>query len=152
MKGISNLIDILYPIGSIYFSVNPTDPASIFGGSWERIQDRFLLAAGTTYEAGTTGGETSHALTTEEMPSHTHFASTSAAGGHTHSIGCDTDAAKGTYCSSVHGADTGAETFKGATSSAGNHTHTVSVSASGSGAAHNNMPPYLTVYMWIRQS
>lgn len=37
MKGISNLIDILYPIGSIYFSVNPTDPASIFGGSWERI-------------------------------------------------------------------------------------------------------------------
>lgn len=140
----------MYPIGSIYISVNNTNPSALFGGEWEQINDRFLLAAGSTYAAGTTGGEATHQLTTSEMPSHNHAASTESAGAHTHTIGCDTDAAKGTYCSSVHGASTGAESFKGATNSAGAHTHTVTVGAVGGNAAHNNMPPYLAVYVWKR--
>lgn len=45
-----------YPVGSIYMSVNSTNPSTLFGGSWERIQDTFLLASGSTYGAGTTGG------------------------------------------------------------------------------------------------
>lgn len=50
----------IYPVGSIYVSVSSISPASLFGGSWEQIQDRFLLAAGSTYGAGTTGGSTTH--------------------------------------------------------------------------------------------
>ena len=54
------ILNTVYPIGSIYMSVNSVSPATLFGGTWERIQDRFLLAAGITYSAGTSGGEASH--------------------------------------------------------------------------------------------
>lgn len=50
----------VYPVGSIYMSSNSTSPASLFGGSWEKIQDKFLLAAGSTYAAGSTGGSSMH--------------------------------------------------------------------------------------------
>lgn len=40
------LIDLIYPVGSIYISVNSVSPATLFGGTWEQIQDRFLLSAG----------------------------------------------------------------------------------------------------------
>ena len=46
----------IYPIGSIYMSVNSTNPSELFGGEWERIQDRFLLASGSAYANGSTGG------------------------------------------------------------------------------------------------
>lgn len=46
----------IYPVGSIYLSVNATSPAELFGGTWEQIKDTFLLASGDTYEAGSTGG------------------------------------------------------------------------------------------------
>lgn len=52
-----------WPVGSIYMSVNSTSPATLFGGTWQRIQDRFLIAAGSTYKAGGTGGEATHTLT-----------------------------------------------------------------------------------------
>lgn len=61
-----------YPVGSIYMSVNSTSPASLFGGTWQQIKDRFLMCAGSTYKAGGTGGEASHTLTVKEMPSHSH--------------------------------------------------------------------------------
>ena len=61
-----------YPVGSIYLSVNSTNPGTIFGGSWEQIKDRFLLACGSTYSNGSTGGESTHKLTVDEMPSHNH--------------------------------------------------------------------------------
>lgn len=70
---IKDIINIVYPVGSIYMSVNSTSPASLFGGTWERIKDRFLLAAGDTYSAGSTGGEAQHTLTVDEMPSHYHI-------------------------------------------------------------------------------
>ena len=54
------LIDIVYPVGSIYMSINNVSPATFFGGTWERIQDKFLLAAGSAYAAGSTGGSASH--------------------------------------------------------------------------------------------
>lgn len=56
---VSDSIEV-YPIGSIYMSINNTNPGLVFGGTWERIQDTFLLAAGNTYQNGTTGGEASH--------------------------------------------------------------------------------------------
>ena len=74
-KGTTNAtltFDKVYPVGSIYMSVNNTSPASLFGGTWEQLKDRFLLGCGDTYSNGATGGEASHVLTEEEMPSHEH--------------------------------------------------------------------------------
>lgn len=55
-----NFIDLIYPIGSLYWSKNSTDPAELFGGTWERVKDTFILAAGDTYSAGSTGGSNNH--------------------------------------------------------------------------------------------
>lgn len=57
---IKDIINIVYPVGSIYMSVNDTDPSLLFHGTWERIKDRFLLAAGDAYAAGSTGGSQPH--------------------------------------------------------------------------------------------
>ena len=65
-----SVIDMVYPVGAIYMSVNSTNPGNLFGGTWERIKDRFLLAAGDTYAAGSTGGEAKHALSVDELPEH----------------------------------------------------------------------------------
>lgn len=118
--------DKLYPIGSIYLSVNSADPSDLFGGTWEQLKDKFLLGAGDTYEAGSTGGEAEHTLTVDEMPSHSH------------QIGRDNDVAGGGLYGSVHDGGVSTAQVK------------VDTSSTGGSQAHNNMPPYLTVYMWKR--
>lgn len=67
-KGYADLA--AYPVGAIYISTVSTSPASLFGGTWEQIRGRFLLAADDTYTAGSSGGEAAHALTVNEMPPH----------------------------------------------------------------------------------
>ena len=86
----SDLLNLLYPVGSIYMSVKDSSPAEILGGEWERLQDRFLVGAGNSYAVNATGGASSHAhttgghtLTADELPKHTH----GEAGGHTHTRG-----------------------------------------------------------------
>ncbi|MGN8763939.1 phage baseplate protein [Hornefia butyriciproducens] len=136
------------PVGSIYLSIDPTDPSTLFGGTWERIQDRFLLAAGSTYRAGGTGGEATHTLTAAELPSHTHGSAT----------------LKGSFRvlqwtgGSASGVVTQGENKEDRTLSKGDsagsrnfyvdatHEH----SSVGSDQSHNNMPPYLAVYVWKR--
>ncbi|MCI6090650.1 MAG: hypothetical protein MR695_08805 [Solobacterium sp.] len=54
------LFNLCYPVGSIYMSVNDVNPSTLFGGTWEKIKDRFLLASGDTYTTGNTGGEAAH--------------------------------------------------------------------------------------------
>lgn len=258
----SALIDLIYPIGSIYMSVNNVSPATFLGGTWSALGGQFLLGANATYTAGTTGGSATHTLTTAEMPSHghtinhTHTTATSSStsvahthsvsattgnnsvghthtysgttannnvghthsvpalsgtaasdGSHGHDIGIDLDVGSGssrygphltgvsganrTYPTGSSGAHTHSvsttasttggisanhtHTFSGtssgvsanhthsfsttseAMSANATHTHTVDVPAysgssgsNGSGNAHNNMPPYLSVYMWKR--
>ena len=68
----SEFLDKVYPVGSIYMSVNSTDPGTLFGGTWAKIEGQFLLGSSTTYPLGSTGGEATHTLTTAEMPSHSH--------------------------------------------------------------------------------
>ena len=131
-SGGGGAIDSVYPIGSIYMSVNSTDPSTLFGGTWERIQDRFLLAAGSSYAAGSVGGEASHKLTVNEMPSHNHTLTFDSDGNPYYS--------QAPYLGGP--ALGGSEHDK--------QTATSSVQAKGGGKAHNNMPPYLTVYMWKR--
>ena len=62
-----HVLNHVYPVGSIYMSMNQADPGTLFGGTWERVQDRFLLASGSTYVAGTTGGSADSVVV-----SHTH--------------------------------------------------------------------------------
>lgn len=121
---VAQFVDMIYPVGSIYMSLNSTSPAALFGGTWEQIKDRFLLAAGSTYAAGSTGGEATHTLTVSEMPSHNH----SVYGGlEVTSVNTNSLAMSGEKVTSYR--LTGAE---------------------GGSEAHNNMPPYLAVYMWQR--
>lgn len=128
------LSDILYPIGSIYISVNSTSPSSLFGGVWEQIQNTFLLAAGSSYTAGSTGGEATHTLIESEIPSHTHRIHTGFSGGNwvRHYFGFIANVGNDGQQNPIY-------------DEAQNRT-----TATGGGAAHNNMPPYLAVYMWKR--
>lgn len=114
------------------------------------LRNRFVVGAGDTYEVAATGGEAMHTLTSSEIPSHTHTATTASAGKHTHTLGADRDTAQGTYGSSIHGASTGAESYKGSTNSAGAHTHTITVKETGGGKAHNNLPPYYALCYIIK--
>lgn len=59
-----------HPVGSYYWSSESTNPAELFGGTWEQVKDRFVLAAGDTYSAGAVGGEAKHGLTVNELPVH----------------------------------------------------------------------------------
>lgn len=128
----AELLDAVYPIGSLYMSVNAADPNTLFGGTWERLKDRFLLAAGDTYAAGATGGEAAHTLTVEEMPSHNHSLSDP----------IDKNSIK-------LGSMTGDANWA-LTKRAASYDYNLTTNNTGGGAAHNNMPPYLTVYMWKR--
>lgn len=126
---VSTVLDKVYPVGSIYMSVNSTNPKTLFGGTWVQIKDRFLLAAGTTYKAGATGGEAAHTLTESEMPSHNHAV-------YYPNAGADDHSAPGNYPDGP--SDSTYYAIGSYTSSAGGDR------------AHNNMPPYLAVYVWKR--
>lgn len=100
----NEVIQMAYPVGSIYLSVNNVDPATIFSGTtWERITDKFLLAGGNSYSIGATGGEATHVLSVSEMPSHNHGLN-----GHVHSLAGHTH-----YIPSL----------SGGTNATGNHVH-----------------------------
>lgn len=128
--GSNYILDNVYPVGSIYMSVNSTNPTNLFGGTWEQIQGRFLFGMNSSYPAGSTGGEITHKLTIDEMPEHGHTIYYPNSGGPygnaniSYPEGSDTNM---TWC---------AEMCKTA--------------STGGGAAHNNMPPYLSVYIWKR--
>lgn len=127
------LLDELYPIGSIYMSVNSANPSTLFGGTWEKIKDRFLLASGDTYTAGDMGGESTHTLTSEEMPEHNH-------GYNSYQNGYPSN----------HIDDTNYRTPVQRIPWSGNVTENTYSSKAGSSQAHNNMPPYLVVNIWKR--
>lgn len=61
-----------HPVGSLYISENPTSPAELYGGTWERIEGKFIMGASDTYPAGSTGGSATHAQTVLEMAAHYH--------------------------------------------------------------------------------
>lgn len=124
----AQIVNAIYPVGSIYISTAANNPADLFTGTqWEAIQDRFLLAASTLHPAGQMDGEETHTLTINEIPSHTH-------------------AVNSTTGSPVAYVPGGAGDIGGT----GKNIATRDILATGGGQAHNNMPPYLAVYMWKR--
>ena len=125
-------LQLTYPVGSIYMSVQNVAPNELFGfGTWEQIKDMFLLCAGDNYAAGATGGEAEHTLTIDETPSHSHTFNR-------HQL-WRTESVPESGTSDGYGVS--------------NKTLTVysdNTSYVGGGQAHNNMPPYLAVYVWKR--
>lgn len=68
----TSLLNFCYPIGSLYWSSKNTNPATLFGGTWVQIKDKFILACGDTYTNGATGGSSTVTLTVNQIPSHSH--------------------------------------------------------------------------------
>ena len=131
------LLDItnaVYPVGSIYMSVNNVSPATLFGGSWEQLKDRFLLGAGDQFEGGATGGS-ADAVVVE----------------HTHSfegVGGDWDGINnwGLFRS-------GSTSYNNPSINHGSYDTSsgyVAIKEAGEDGTGKNMPPYLAVYMWKR--
>ena len=179
-------LDSIYPIGSVYISINHTNPGTIFGGTWERFGNGKVLVGvdenDTDFStAKYSGGEKTHVLTTAEMPSHSHTSGTLSAdsvGGHTHSVSA-TAADNGDHYHHMNqiwssgaggsnayvlssgrsagwrntgNAGTHGHSVSGTAQSNGGHSHTISGASdsTGNGKSHNNLQPYITVYMWLR--
>ena len=147
----SNLIlDSVYPVGSIYMNVNSTNPGTLFGGTWEQIQGRFLLGTSSSYPAGSQGGEATHTLTESEMPTH---------GNHLMQGGMYQDLDHNKSNDSSYRSNklylpktvfTESGTFnRGWKDWNGGEMYPAGKLAGG-GKSHNNMPPYLSVYIWKR--
>lgn len=127
--GTNYILDNVYPVGSIYLSVNSTNPKTLFGGTWEQIQGKFLFGMSSDYPAGSTGGEATHQLTQDEMPKHNHVI----------------------YYPNDGGPDVGAAIgFPEAGSNKTWWAAACMTGGTGGNAAHNNMPPYLSIYIWKR--
>ena len=148
-------LDDVYPVHSIYMSTNGTDTGLLFGGSWTRIQGRFLLGAtGDTAETGTDiqktasvgpggmGGEAAHQLSVNEMPSHTHVQNS-----HNHPVGYRNISDQSGSTNRRHG-PYGQSTDNTGNINAGGTTATNQ--NTGGSETHNNMPPFLSVFIWER--
>lgn len=163
----------VYPVGSIYITTTQVDPSTLFGGGWEQIAGKFLLSSDDmvgadgeilsegAYHNGDTGGEAAHILTINEMPSHNHSGTT----------GNEVYPERAVYDETDYGVNYGIaslvqDDFKNihqgigqegtnrpfAVASVDGLHHTHSIQSNGSGNAHNNMPPYIVVYVWQRVS
>lgn len=166
------LVDILYPVGHIYMSTNSTNPGTLFPGTtWEAYaQGRVLIGAGTgtdsrserkTFAAGSTGGEYNHQLTVGELATHSHTGSATSAS-LTGTLNIPNGAAKS---SPVYYAATGIISASGYATEYGNangggaggrvtvnatHSHNLTINNIGDNTAHNNIQPYIAVYIWRR--
>lgn len=147
-------IDDIYPIGSVYMSVMNNSPALLFGGSWEKIKDTFIVSVGDVYALGNIGGSTTHShttaghtLTIAEMPSHTHVQDS-----HRHTLTGNWSSGSGSKQAYTYGPNRKLLNERATdyqapanqnTGGGGSHSHGDTGSAS-------SMPPYLVVYMWKR--
>lgn len=132
----SDLVNVIYPVGAIYISVSSTNPSTFLGGTWERFARGQTLigvdASDTDFNAaGKTGGSKTHTLTIDEMPKHSH-----------------------TYLRPLMFTYDGTNLRRAYGNSDEIKSTEIEGAAKESGRSqpHNNMPPYVTVYMWQRIS
>lgn len=136
---IKNYWKTIYPIGSIYMSFSNTNPTQLFGGSWNKLSNSFLVGAGDKYAVADTGGEETHTLTIDELPSHDHTA------GRYDGYEIYNDTVLKTASS-----QTGTfQAVKINTASTNQSSH-IKTNTTGGNQAHNNLPPYIAVNMWRR--
>lgn len=121
---LDKLRDIAHPVGSYYWSSVSTSPATLFGGTWTQVKDKFIYAAGTK-SVGSTGGEETHTLVLNEIPKHAH--------------------AFAQYKRGYEYKEDGYTSVGGSNAAANGATL-----IAGGGLAHNNMPPYIVAYCWRR--
>ena len=152
---------LAYPVGSIYMSVNSTNPRELFGGTWVAFgQGRAVIGAGhgtglTNRAAGATGGTETHTLTLEQMPRHDH----GEAGASSGRVATTQDAhnvnSSGPFSFDNTVQNVGNRLAAGSAGTTTNrairfnlpvHTH----ASNGNGEAHNNMQPWIVVHMWRR--
>ena len=172
------LLNFCFPVGYVMTTASSVNPSETHGGTWKLITEgTFIVAAGNSskYKQGQTGGEATHKLTIEEMPLHNHDCSTNDSGAHTHTRGSmnitgdfvavyQDNPLNGAFYkigSSGHtkqrtdydGQQIGfdaSRSWTGETSEHGTHNHIVDIADTGGEQAHNNLPPYIAMYMWQR--
>lgn len=138
----ADFINKLYPVGSIWMCAQATDPNTIFAGTtWIKVEGRFLLGSSSRFGAQTTGGEENHKLSVAEMPTHSHEVRWA---NNNDWVGAWKSNASFGQLWDV------ASTYSQGDSST--RKDWVKVTNSGSGSAHNNMPPYFVVNIWRRTS
>lgn len=144
--------DKIYPVGSIYTSTNNVNPSALFGGTWIQFgAGRVLMGAGdSSYPAGSTGGEAAHQLTENEMPSHKH------------SINNPPRKIAGVYNPQDHHVADSVSVQYGYVEGQGTQwrgtdryywyrwQESGQTNPVGGSVAHNNLQPYIVVYMWKR--
>ena len=154
----SIILNTVYPVGSLYTSFNSTSPANIVGGTWEQIQNCFLMAAGSSYAIGTSGGSATHThtsaahthttaghtLTVNEIPKHTHGMTLNNYSDNNYMGGFKWEYAKSGYF--ISGNTYILYEGGGASHSHGNTGSTTP----GATGASSSLPPYKTIYMWQR--
>ncbi len=121
---IDTLHDAIWPIGSVYISVNDNNPEELFGGVWEKIENAFLLGASSAHPLGEIGGYEEHTLSLEEMPKHSH---------------------------NIWGGEVVSSAYVNGFALTSDYlTNQYATIDAGEGKPHNNMPPYLAVSIWKR--
>lgn len=126
LKGLQDLFKYIYPVNSIYISYSHAYPGDLFGGTWVRIENKFLWSGDEFSNIGQTGGEATHTLTVGEMPSHRHYIAKDDEG---------TDFPDNT------------DYFTNGWAAGRRHSQTTDT---GGNQPHNNMPPYIQVSAWRR--
>lgn len=132
-------IDTIYPVGSIYMSMNSTPPAILFGGSWNKFENCFLLACSDTHPQGESGGSETVTLSQSQIPSHSHYEQLDFSGFGVRNVASSPGTGEGSGK---------VVTFDNAGSS--EQEYYIQTQVAGGGQAHENMPPYVAVYMWFR--
>ncbi|KIS17962.1 DUF859 family phage minor structural protein [Streptococcus equi] len=132
----TEILDMIYPVGSIYISISSSNPSYTMGGTWQRFANGKTLVGVDEYDSdfnspNRTGGEKAHQTTVEEMPSHSHQFNTEAAGSPI-----------------ALGWENGNNSAMRA--KLGNYTLGLPTTSVGGNKPHNNLQPYVTVYMWRR--
>lgn len=165
----SELLNMVYPVGALYMSTSSTSPATLFGGTWERIKDRFILASGDTYTTiRGTGGAATVTLTSAQSgvpafavqsddasPEHYHYPNADTPGAQ-FLIGAGVSRTRTAISSSgdryTHTTtDQNNLQMRTSTDTAyAQHNHQVDIPARNAAQSHNNMPPYIIVNVWRR--
>ena len=135
----TNIFELIYPVGSIYTSVNNVNPSTLFGGTWERFANgRTLIGVDTAQtefnSSEKTGGEKTHTLSVNEMPKHNHDIY---------------NAVDNTYVGRWTSNASGGSGWRIYTTDKNGGSY-LTTKNEGSSNPHNNLPPYITVYFWRR--